>query len=56
MIYSALKLAEYLDGKLQGNPDVKVTNMLKYKRQTKILLHFFQIKNTLNMFITLKLQ
>jgi len=29
MNYSALKLAEYLDGKLEGDPSIEVTNIAK---------------------------
>lgn len=44
MIYSALKLAEYLDGKLQGNPDVKVTNIAKIQEANKDSVTFLSNK------------
>ena len=44
MNYSALKLAEYLDGKLQGNPDVKVTNIAKIQEANKDSVTFLSNK------------
>ena len=44
MNYSALKLAEYLDGKLQGDPDVKVTNIAKIQDANKDSVTFLSNK------------
>lgn len=44
MNYSALKLAEYLDGKLQGDPDVKVTNIAKIQQANKDSVTFLSNK------------
>ena len=44
MIYSALKLAEYLDGKLEGDPNIEVTNIAKIQDANKDSVTFLSNK------------
>ena len=44
MIYSALKLAEYLDGKLEGDPNIEVTNIAKIQEANKDSVTFLSNK------------
>jgi UDP-3-O-[3-hydroxymyristoyl] glucosamine N-acyltransferase len=44
MNYSALKLAEYLNGKLEGDPAVKVTNIAKIQEANKDSVTFLSNK------------
>jgi UDP-3-O-[3-hydroxymyristoyl] glucosamine N-acyltransferase len=44
MIYSALKLAEYLDGNLEGDPNIQVTNIAKIQEANKDSVTFLSNK------------
>ena len=44
MIYSALKLAEYLDGKLEGDPNISVTNIAKIQEANNDSVTFLSNK------------
>ena len=44
MIYSALKLAEYLGGKLEGDPDISVTNIAKIQEANNDSVTFLSNK------------
>ena len=44
MSYSALKLAEYLDGKIEGDPDIEVTNIAKIQDANKDSVTFLSNK------------
>ena len=44
MIYSALKLAEYLDGNLEGDPNIEVTNIAKIQEANKDSVTFLSNK------------
>ena len=44
MIYSALKLAEYLDGNLEGDPNIQVTNIAKIQEANNDSVTFLSNK------------
>ena len=44
MIYNALKLAKYLDGKLEGDPNIEVTNIAKIQDASKGSVTFLSNK------------
>ena len=44
MIYSALKLAEYLDGNLEGDPNIEVTNIAKIQEANNDSVTFLSNK------------